>query len=175
MKPCLVLLLGVTLLLSLAACNAVSNQLPQDFNLYQSWNTGALPPQYVYTYSINIDTQGTGEFVYHPGYEADTADDWHTNFSLSSQQMDDLYQYLLEHDLMRSVWEEGQPLIGGKGTSLQITAGGEIFEVPSVSELTQADRETVNDAIDYINGLVSQDIWGEMEARQKIYEEEFED
>ena len=173
MKDYLFYLCGVSLLLSLAACNPTTSQLPQDFELNLDWNTGALPPQYRYEYRIHIDAQGSGTFYYHPGYEETAANDWQAEFSLSHKQIEELYRYLQDNNLLRGDWEMGQPLMGGKGTGLHIIVAGEEFMIPSVSELSQADRETVNQAIDTINNLIPDDIWNEMKVRQADYESSF--
>ncbi len=157
----------------LTACLSLPLERPQDLSLQLDWNTGALPPRYHYSYSIRIDSQGNGEFDYHPGYKDDTKNDLHEEFSLSAAQMDALYQYLLDNKLIRSSWETDRQLIGGKGTSINIVADGKEYTVPSVSELRDDDRDLVYKAIDYINSLVPDDIWEEKEARQKAFEDSY--
>lgn len=159
---------------SFTACTSQPSERPGDFNLSLAWNTGSLPPQYHYSYSINIQSSGASVFIYQAGYEEDEALRWQTDFTLDKNQMDDLYKYLVEKDLLRSNWREGQPSMGSSGTSIQITANGEEFQVPSISVLEQADRKIIQPAIDTINQLVPQNIWDEMNTRQDTYEKEFE-
>ena len=158
----------------LSACLPVFHERPQDFSIQLDWNTGALPPQYHYAYSISIDHHGNGNFSYHPGYEDNTENDLQKEFSLATDQMDDLYAYMKENGLLRKTWETGQPLMGGKGTSIIITAEGKEYAIPSVSKLMEEDRDLVNEAIDYIGSFVSSEIWEEMETRQKSYEDMYE-
>ena len=154
-------------------CQRSEHEVPHDFYIQLDWNTGALPPQYYYTYSVSIDSLGNGTFSYHPGYEDDISNDWKTGFSLAEEQVDDLYKYLDENDLLRNDWQSGQPLLGGKGTGITITTDGRQYAIPSVSELAEKDRRVVNNAIDFVNSLVEQDIWDEMETRQEAYEQAY--
>ena len=55
-----------------------------------------------------------------------------------------------------------------------ITASGKDYHVPSVSELTQSERDKVEAIIDTIRGYVSQAIWDEMNECQTEFEEGFE-
>ena len=76
--------------------------------------------------------------------------------------------------MLRSQWSTGQPLLGGQGTSLVITASGKEYRVPSISVLTRSEREKVDEIIEIIRGYVPQAIWDEMDARQAAFEAEFE-
>lgn len=158
-----------------SGCSNTSPERPSDFCISLDWNTGALPPQYYYSYTIEIQPSGEGVFVYQAGYEGDESLRWQTGFMLDGKQMDDLYTFLRENDLLRSKWAEGQPLLGGSGTSIRITADGKEFLIPSISELEQDDRKTVQKAIDTINQLVPQEIWDEMNARQDAYENSYKE
>ena len=76
--------------------------------------------------------------------------------------------------MLRSKWSTGQPLLGGQGTSLVITASGKEYRVPSVSILTRSEREKVEELIEIIRGYVPKSIWDEMDARQAEFEAGFE-
>lgn len=158
---------------SITACVSKTNERPEDFSLSLYWNTGALPPQYHYSYSINIQPAGEGVFEYQAGYDEDEEHHWLTDFSLDESQLDTLYQYLSDNSLLRSDWQTGHPLIGGQGTSINIHSNGKDFNIPSISELEQKEREVVEKAVDVINELVPQEIWNEMNARQDAYENNF--
>jgi hypothetical protein len=171
-NPSGILFLSI-LLIGAAACSGRANTRPEDFSLSLYWNTGALPPQYRYSYSINLQSTGQGIFEYQAGYEKDEEHYWQADFSLSDNQMDTLYRYLLDNDLLRSDWQTGRPLMGGKGTGIDISANGENFSIPSVSELEQKERDVVQETIEAINELVPQEIWNEMDARQDAYENNY--
>lgn len=163
------------LFVSATACSASSNRHPSDMNLTFNWNTGSLPPQYHYSYTITIQPDGNGSLDYQPGYEPDEATRWQTEFSLTGKQMDALYGYLIENDLLRTTWNLGEPLLGGSGTSLVVTADGKEYTVPSISELQPDDRKLMEAAIDTIKNLLPQSIWDELDARQEAYEAGFEE
>ena len=161
--------------IALSACAKPSAERPSDFSLAFEWDTGALPPQYHYAYVIRFEPDGRGELVYSPGYEPLTQPDaWRAAFTLPPAQMDDLYTLLREGNMLRSDWQTGQPLVGGQGTRISITAEGKTFVVPSVSVLTQSERETVENVMEGIRSFVPAGIWEEMEARQARFEADFE-
>lgn len=168
-------MLLVMVLFSISGCSVSPHEYPSDFHISLGWNTGALPPQYYYSYTIDIQSSGESILVYQAGYEVDESLCWQTDFKLSEKQVDDLYTFLQKNDLLRSDWTEGQPLLGGSGTSIRITADGKEFLIPSISELEQADRRIVQKAIDTINQLVPQKIWDEMKNRQDAYEQSYEE
>jgi len=160
---------------ALTACAKPAAARPPDFSLVFEWDTGALPPQYHYAYVIRIEADGKGELVYSPGYDPLTrADAWRAEFTLSPDQMDDLYALLRAENMLHSNWKTGQPLLGGQGTRIRITAHGSIYEVPSVSVLDKSERASVEEVMDAIRSYVPAKIWEEMEARQAQYEADFE-
>jgi len=163
------------LFVSVTACSASSNRHPADFSLTFDWNTGSLPPQYHYSYTITIQSDGKGSLDYQPGYEPNEATRWQTEFSLTVKQMDALYGYLIENDLLRATWNLGEPSLGGSGSSLVVTAGGKEYAVPSISELQPEDRKRLEVTIDAIKNLLPQNIWDELDARQEVYESGFEE
>ena len=165
----------IIMLFSLTACTSKTNERPEDFSLSLYWNTGALPPQYHYSYSINIQPTGEGAFEYQAGYEVNEEHHWLADFSLDESQLDTLYQYLFDNGLLRSDWQTGHPLMGGQGTSIEINANGEKFSIPSVSDLEKTELKIVQAAIETINEIIPQEIWDEMNARQDAYEKGYKD
>ena len=165
----------LTACLVLSACERTPAARPDDFSLTLEWDTGALPPPYHYSYIVAIGPGLAEKFSFQPGYAPDNAEDaWQTKFELGSQDLDALYQILVEKDMLRSQWSTGQPLLGGQGTSLAISAGGKEYRVPSISVLTRSEREKVDEIIEIIRGYVPQAIWDEMVARQAEFEAGFE-
>ena len=169
MKVQLVFLLMISILIS--ACLKPSSQRPSDFSLTFEWDTGALPPQYHYAYVIRIQPGSQADFTYAAGYEPLTQPDaWQAKFNLSESQLDALYAYLLENDMLKSGWKTGQPLLGGSGTRILIQAQGTAYEIPSISILDKSQRQSVEELMDYIRALVPDTIWQEMEKRQAQHE-----
>jgi len=158
------------------SCEAKELQMPDDFSLSFDWNIGALPPKYHYAYVITIGSGTQGEFEYVPGYDnSGESNGWITSFSLSKDALEELYGYLKNKDIFRTRWKTGRGLIGGSTTSLIITAYGKEYQIPSISELKDADRILVEEVMDMIRGYVPDSIWEEMNDRQTRYEESYED
>lgn len=160
--------------LALSACARMPAARPGDFSLTLDWDTGALPPPYHYSYTITISPDLIGEFTYQPGYgPEDSVEIWKTEFNLESKDLEALYSMLDAKGMLRSNWSTGQPLMGGQGTSLVITASGNEYHIPSVSVLTRSERDKVEAVIETIRGLVPQTIWDEMKARQAEFDAGF--
>lgn len=168
MRPLIfsLLLLGVLL----SSCGKLPEARPSDFSLVLEWDTGALPPEYHYAYTIAIGPGAQGEFTYQPGYEEKDENFWLMPFEISEARLQSLYTWLRDNDLMRRKWNAGQPLLGGQGTAILINAFGAQYLVPSISEINQSDRELVEKAIEEIRACVPAEIWREMEKRQAVYE-----
>lgn len=152
------------------SCGRLPEEYPSDFSLTLDWNTGALPPQYHYQYIIAIGPGPQADFAYQPGYDQGSELAWATSFDITESNLQSLYTYLKDNNLMREKWQSGQPLLGGQGTSIRITAYGKQFQVPSVSAIRQSDRALVESAIEMIRSFVPKEIWDEMDARQSQYE-----
>lgn len=172
-------------LLMLAACSQLLietqpdlSQLPTktvpDFSLLFKWNTGTLPPQYTYTYTIILGP-GKGRLEYQPGYADDSSQQWMVDFTVSEKQMHDLYEYLNSQDMFRSSWKKGEPMMGAPGTRLILEAYGRQYNIPSISILASSEYARVDAAMEAIRALVPQTIWDEMETRQEEYEANYEE
>jgi hypothetical protein len=160
--------------LALGACARVPGGRPDDFGLILDWDTGALPPPYHYSYTIAIGPGLVGQFSYQPGYAPeDQVAAWDKEFSLESKDLDALYKTLAEKGMLRENWATGQPLLGGQGSNLDITASGKEYHIPSVSVLTRSERDKVETVIEIIRGYVPQSIWDEMAARQAKFKAGF--
>jgi hypothetical protein len=154
----------------ISSCAKIPGQFPEDFNVVLNWDTGALPPQYHYHYKVVIGPGSQGDFVYGPGYEDDNPETWTTSFEVTSDDLQSLYDYLKENNVLRNQWESGQPLLGGQGTRVAVTASGQQYLIPSVSEVSRGERELIEQVIDKIKSFVPQSIWDEMNSRQSAYE-----
>ena len=157
-------------------CGAKDPQMPDDFSLSFDWNTGALPPKYHYGYLITIGPGPQGEFEYSSGYDSSGKSiRWISPFTLSKDTLEELYGYLINQDILRTSWKTGRGLISGSTTSLIITAYGKEYQIPSISELKDADKMLVEAAMDVIRGYVPELIWEEMSDCQTRYEESYQD
>ncbi|MDO9546327.1 MAG: hypothetical protein Q7J07_06210 [Pelolinea sp.] len=157
-------------------CGGKQSPMPEDFGLSFNWNTGTLPPQYRYEYVITIGPGMQGELDFIPGYEgAQDSERWVTPFEISREELENLYAFIADNDLLRARWNTGRELIGGSTTSLIFTAFGKEYQVPSISELEGKDKQLVESAMDAIRGVVPEMIWEEMNDRQVQYENSFKD
>ena len=157
-------------------CGVKEPQIPDDFSLSFDWNTGALPPKYHYAYVITIGPGTQGEFEYSSGYDSSgKSNRWIAPLTLSEDALEELHRYLENQDIFRTSWKTGRGLIGGSTTSLIITAYGKEYQIPSISELKNADKILVEEAMDMIRGYVPESIWEEMNDRQTRYEESYQD
>jgi len=139
------------------------NQNPDDFSFKFAWDTGALPPAYHYAYQINVAADGKGEFIYQEGYE-DVGAKAPTlrEFNLSQAQLDQVYEMMLDRDMLREKWAEGEPLLGAPSAAMAITAGGKTNQVPSTAAMQAEDRNVVTEVYDYLHSLLPQSIWDEL-------------
>lgn len=167
------LFLIVILLVFLSSCSRMPDNYPQDFSLVLEWDTGALPPEYHYQYTITIGPGPQGEFSYHPGYEYNASLAWTTPLEITEVDLQSLYAYLGDNNILRNRWESSQPLLGGQGTRIVIDAFGQQYVVPSVSEVSPKERELVEKTIEMIRTYVPGNIWSEMERRQAEYESSY--
>lgn len=186
----------ITIILMVAACSKLpvtsqpdfsqlpidlpprNSQLPtriaQNFSLLFEWNTGTLPPEYTYSYTIMLET-GKGRLEYQHGYADDYSKQWKFDFTVSEKQMYDLYEYLNSQNMFRSSWKKGEPMLGGSGSALILKADGEEYIIPSISILASSEYARVDAAFEAIRALVPQSIWDEMNAHQREYEANFEE
>jgi hypothetical protein len=160
--------------LALGACARMPAARPDDFSLTLDWDTGALPPPYHYSYTVIIGPGLQSVLTYQSGYASeDQVEVWKKEFTLETKDLDALYKTMAEKGMLSSNWPTGQPLLGGKSTSIVITASGREYHIPGVSELAQSEREKVEAIIEVIRGFVPQTIWDEMAARQAAFEAGF--
>ena len=160
--------------LALVACSQLPVEIPQDFSLLFEWDTGTLPPQYTYSYTIMLEN-GKGRLEYQYGYDDDSSKQWSFDFTVSKKQMSDLYEYLNRQNMFRSSWEKGEPMLGGSGSALLLKANGEEYIIPSISILTSSEYTRVDAAFEAIRALVPSSIWDELNAHQREYEANYEE
>jgi len=141
---------------------------PADFSFDFHWNVGALPPSYYYSYTILVAADGKGQFIYQEGYEGEDArQSAVTEFTLSQDQMQQLYEMMLQKDLLREKWEEDEILLGAPSAAIRITAAGTTYEVPDDAAMLAADRRTVTEVYDFLRTLLPQSIWDDLALRRQ--------
>ena len=139
------------------------------------WDTGTLSPEYYYYYRITIGPGLIGRFEYQPGYgEPPAPDIWKADFEVNQNQIDNLYQLIIENNLLKGQWEKADEIAeGGSFSSITITADGREYDIPGEPELKREDIKKTEEVSDYLRKMVPSYIWEEMESRQNQFEESF--
>jgi hypothetical protein len=136
---------------------------PSDFQIEYVWNAGSLPPRYHYSYEIIIQADGNCKFTYQQSYAGIGAPPPSvTNFSVLPEKIDQLYQLILNKNILRTDWEKRQPSIGGSSSELQIVADGKTFSIPNDALLVDKDKTDSAEVYDFIKTLVPQNIWDDL-------------
>lgn len=167
----------VCLVLLFAACTGEQNStdvtttLPSDFALEYFWAEGSVPPPYHNEYEITIDEGGAGSIVYRADYEP-TDQEWTESFTVSEAARQELYAAMVEADLFtRSLAEDDDPPIGGSATELNVTADGELTEVPAFPQ----DSSGLEELYESIEALVPEALWTTFEAQRQEFIDSYED
>jgi len=163
----------ILMTIALASCTPGDNNTPSDFSLELTWNTGSLPPEYTYSYVITVGPELKGTLEYQLGYDDTTnVNKYSEDFQITQEDLAQLYNDL--QDMFREDWKVGETMEGGPGASLTLSAYDKQFLVPSLSELSGDDYARMDAAIETIREVVPVELWQELQARQQIYEEEYE-
>lgn len=171
----MVSLLLLVLVFGLAGCSrhsgsgsAGSENKPDDFSITLDWATGPMPdPQMYYFYSIQVGPSGEGRLHYQSG---DRSLELDAPFSVSDENLLQLYKLCYEQGALSSNREEGEPLDGGPDISIQIFSNGHSYVYPSVSELSESERSIAYLIADKVQKMVPGDLWDEMNQLQLNYE-----
>ena len=157
-------------------------ECPEDLTVKFYWTTPPLSPEYNYYYGITIGPGLQGLFEYQPGYpdtswEPLSPDVWEVGFEVTQDQLDHLYQLLIENSLFKRKWETTDEVAeGGSSSSIKIIANGKKYDkIPGDSEIKPEDRKKVDTVSDYLREMVPTNIWEEMEERQSQFEKSYID
>lgn len=172
------IVLTITLLIAIMLINITgcikSKEYTEDLTIKLYWNTGTLPPEYYYYYRITIGPGHIGVFEYQSGYgEPPAPVVWEANFKVSQDQLDYLYQLLIENKLFKDEWEKTESAEGGSFSSITIIAGSREYKIPSDAELKKEDIIKIDIVSDYLKEIVPADIWEEMNKQQSQFEKSF--
>ena len=161
----------------MASCSPnveVPATMPEDFSLTYHWQEGSLPPPYHYEYTITIQPDGQGQIEMIPDYVSDQIPVWTEEFILSSAELDQLYETLLENNFFQTNWKaQSDPPIGGSSDSLVVTSRGREIEIPSF--VLPAQQEAQSQIVAAINSFVPATIWEELDLQREQYMEDHQD
>lgn len=150
----------------LSGCSNQPAGKPPDFSLSLYWHTGTLPEPHNYSYSINIGPLTGGELHYQSG---DSTKNYSADYTISEEDLDELYDLVIGLGLLRNKWEKGDPLDGAPATIITITSGGKKYTIPEISELAEDERILTDKLVNKIEALVPPDLWEEMHSIQSEY------
>ncbi len=146
---------------------------PADFSVRYEWRAGTMPPPFHYEYSIRIGPGEHGQIVYRPDYESESVPTWTEEFTLTEQQLADLYDLVVDRKLLREKWRgTDNPPVGGSVEWAEITAGGKTYDIPR--HLQGFQEEAAGRLYEAVRGLVPQETWDKLEARRQQYVEEYQ-
>ncbi|OGF99953.1 hypothetical protein A2Y99_02545 [Candidatus Gottesmanbacteria bacterium RBG_13_37_7] len=132
---------------NITSVTSQNQNIPENFSTKLYWDTGSLPP---------------------------APDIWVAEFSVSSIKLNQLYEYLDGNGFFRDSWGKVEPSIGGSYYKINITANDKTYEIPPDFELNPEDSKKISEVADFVKNLVPENIWADMEKRQKEFEESFE-
>jgi len=145
----------------------IYDNAPQDFSVQLTFSTGSLPPPHYYSYSISCGPGQKGVFTYQDqkNFSQDSGP-LVIDFDITVESMDGLYVFLQENNFFRSKWDKAEPVIGGSYTVIKINANGKTYNIPPDSELKPEDAKMIGNAAQYINSLVPESIWVQIQKLQ---------
>jgi hypothetical protein len=164
-------LLIFLVLFGITGCSKQTTGKPPDFSATLDWQTGSLPQPYQYSYRVLIGPLPGGELHY---TSADNSKQLTEPFTVTEEQLSELYKYLVDRGALRSNWNKGDPIDGGPVTYISIIAGKKNFFIPERSELAENERSLVDDLVAEIRSIVPKPLWEEMNRLQLECEIGFE-
>lgn len=176
MKP-LLNSLPMLLIVVLSSCSRLSpatdvpDARPDDFSVEYEWREGSLPPPYHYEYTIVIKPDSEGEVTMIPDYPSETAPEWTETFTVEEEELDSLYQVMVDNGLFTQKWRtlDLSPVGGGR-QSMTVTAGGEQVTLePHLVSDQEVSAEAMYSAVE---ALVPKEIWDKLNARREQYMQE---
>lgn len=135
--------LMLLLAIFIASCSPKINipaTRPDDFSLVYHWQEGSLPPPYHYEYSIIIQSDRQGHIEMLPDYPSDQTPVWEEVFTVTADDLDQLYALLLEKNFFQENWtaQDGPP-VGGSSEQLVVSAQGQDY---AISSFVLADQQS---------------------------------
>ena len=140
---------------------------PTDFAITVEHGDGSLPPpdHVEWTLTVGDDAQGRLDFI--PDYPGAGVPTFSAQFDVEGAAIADLYDGLVDNDLLRSQDQSGEAPPGGASVSATVTAGGETYEIPAYTDgsapLAPVER--------LIRRLVPRQVWDDFAKRRDAYDE----
>jgi hypothetical protein len=143
---------------------------PVDFSVRYDWRAGALPRPAYWEYTIWIRPAGEGKIVLTPDYPTPEIPIWTDWFSIAPNQMDWLYDVMLERELPAVDWAgagDTMPAIGAASEWLKVRVAGREIEIPAV--VAPAHRGAAGQICGAVRALVPPQTWERLQTRRDQY------
>jgi hypothetical protein len=138
--------------------------VPDDFSLSLLWFTGIMPDCWMqYSYEVHIGPGSEGRFLYRSG---DRSREMDTSFTISAEDLEKLYIFLLDNNAFSIGKEPGEPIDGGPDLTLAFTASGKEYGFSEITELSNEDRYLAYAIKQQVEELVPAEPWDEMNSLQ---------
>lgn len=161
------LFLSLILFASLAFGCASSKKEGRWTYLFYEFTAGPISPEYYYEYSINIETNGKGVFIYKAGTET-----YNYTFTVTTSQLTKLTEAIEKSKILDETIKEGETLIGGPTKKLKIfyvnpdpnfDQPPKIFETPYFVPKEYADN--IQKLYELIVSTVPQDLFKDAQKK----------
>lgn len=142
---------------------------PADFSVSYSYSTGSLPPEYYYTFTLEIAPDGLAQIAYSPTYPADDVPTFGAEFTLDSQALDRLYADLRANGAFDGRWSaasEGEMPVGGSVERLSITVDGRRYDLP---EYDRNDNGALSELKARVAAVIPADVRADLEVQREAY------
>lgn len=112
---------------------------PDDFSFKYNWQMGSVPPPYYYEYTIQVNSDGSGQVELLPDYPMHHPGKRTAALNLDRKTMEYLFKEMSEAGLFEINCPEIDPnWTGGSQSALNVHAWGKDYNVPF--SISSADR-----------------------------------
>lgn len=143
-----------------------STDLPGNFAVLSEYFGQPVSPPHHYDYSVLVSYTSNDTITFSPDYAWSGAPIWTEVFNASTEDLEALYELMLENDIFRDSWAiVEEPPVGASSRRIEGIVGQVTFSVPEWVKDTKATRP-VYAAID---SLVPRAVWDSLWARRDRY------
>lgn len=148
--------------------SAEISKRPDDLVINLYYDTGPVPDDHYYSYSITIGPGSSGVLEFTKAGQA-FAEKEQENFTLDEKDLDKLYSYLLENNILRNDWKSAESLDGAPNMSISVSTGSTSYHTGQIPELVSDDCRIAENAFEHLLGYVPEELIKEMHSVQIAY------
>ncbi len=147
-------LLAVITVFILIGCSRDETVIdPDRFSVRMDFDTGPLPEEFFYSYSIAIGPGNEGCFTFKSMDES-----YKRRFELDRDSIKKIILWLSENNILEDDWKYGEPIDGAPNISLSIDTGKHSWNTGQIPELLPEYNIRAKNAFNYILGFVPEEI-----------------